>query len=104
MRYVVAMADGYARASGRIGACKVHVAPGLDLGHIRRAWTRARVRPTKSSRRWRSIGVDLRDPAIDWVGLAHSLGVPGRRVAGAADIVPAIREATGRGGPSLIRH
>ena len=26
---VVAMADGYARASGRIGACNVHVAPGL---------------------------------------------------------------------------
>ncbi|MDH3738431.1 MAG: thiamine pyrophosphate-binding protein, partial [Alphaproteobacteria bacterium] len=26
---VVAMADGYARASGKIGACNVHVAPGL---------------------------------------------------------------------------
>jgi benzoylformate decarboxylase len=26
---VVAMADGYARATGRIGACNVHVAPGL---------------------------------------------------------------------------
>lgn len=26
---VVAMADGYARASGRIGACNVHVASGL---------------------------------------------------------------------------
>jgi benzoylformate decarboxylase len=48
------------------------------------------------------IGMDLREPAIDWVALAQSLGVPGRRVADAADIVPAIREATGRGGPSLI--
>ena len=26
---VVAMADGYARASGRLAACNVHVAPGL---------------------------------------------------------------------------
>ena len=26
---VVGMADGYARASGKIGACNVHVAPGL---------------------------------------------------------------------------
>ncbi|MDP1718334.1 MAG: thiamine pyrophosphate-binding protein, partial [Burkholderiales bacterium] len=26
---VVAMADGYARASGRLAACNVHIAPGL---------------------------------------------------------------------------
>jgi len=48
------------------------------------------------------IGMDLRDPAIDWVGLAQSLGVPARRLTDAADIVPAIREATASPGPSLI--
>jgi len=48
------------------------------------------------------IGMDLRDPAIDWVGLALAMGVPARRVSDAADIAPAIREATGRAGPSLI--
>ncbi len=48
------------------------------------------------------IGMDLRDPAIDWTGLAQSLGVPARRVTDAADIAPAIKEAMARSGPSLI--
>ena len=48
------------------------------------------------------VGMDLRDPPIEWVGLAQSLGVPARRVTDAADITPAIKEATARGGPSLI--
>jgi benzoylformate decarboxylase len=48
------------------------------------------------------VGMDIREPAIEWVGLAQSLGVPARRVTDAADIAPAIREATGRSGPSLI--
>jgi benzoylformate decarboxylase len=50
----------------------------------------------------KAIGMDLRDPAIDWVALARSLGVPARRVTDAADVAPAIREAAGRSGPSLI--
>jgi benzoylformate decarboxylase len=48
------------------------------------------------------IGMDLRDPPIEWVGLAQSLGVPARRVTDAADIGQAIKEATARRGPSLI--
>lgn len=48
------------------------------------------------------VGMDLRDPPIEWVGLAQALGVPARRVTDAADIAPAIKEATARGGPSLI--
>lgn len=48
------------------------------------------------------VGMDLRDPPIDWVGMAQSLGVPARRVTDAADIAPAIKEATARDGPSLI--
>lgn len=48
------------------------------------------------------IGMDLKDPAIDWMAMAQSMGVPGRRVNDAADIVPAIREAMSRRGPSLI--
>jgi benzoylformate decarboxylase len=50
----------------------------------------------------RHIGMDLRDPAIDWVALAQSLGVPGRRVTDAAEVASAVREATERRGPSLI--
>ncbi|HTS54442.1 MAG TPA: thiamine pyrophosphate-dependent enzyme [Burkholderiales bacterium] len=48
------------------------------------------------------IGMDLRDPEIDFVRLAESLGVPARRVTDAADIVPALRAATAAGGPNLI--
>ena len=48
------------------------------------------------------VGMDLRDPPIEWVGLAQSLGVPARRVTDAADIASAIKEATARDGPSLI--
>jgi benzoylformate decarboxylase len=48
------------------------------------------------------IGMDLRDPEIDFVHLAESLGVPGRRVTDGADIVPALRAATASGGPGLI--
>jgi benzoylformate decarboxylase len=48
------------------------------------------------------IGMDLRDPPIEWTGLAQSLGVPARRVTDAADVAPAIREAAARNGPSLI--
>jgi benzoylformate decarboxylase len=48
------------------------------------------------------IGMDLRDPPIEWTGLAQSLGVPARRVTDAADVAPAIREAAARRGPSLI--
>ncbi|MCC7485899.1 MAG: thiamine pyrophosphate-binding protein [Burkholderiales bacterium] len=50
----------------------------------------------------KAIGMDLTDPALDWTGLAQSMGVPARRVTDPADIVPAIREATGRAGPGLI--
>ncbi len=48
------------------------------------------------------IGMDLRDPEIDFVGLAESLGVPARRVTDGADIVPPLRAALAGGGPSLI--
>ncbi len=48
------------------------------------------------------VGMDLRDPPIDWVGLAQSLGLPARRVTDAADIAPALKEAMARAGPSLI--
>jgi benzoylformate decarboxylase len=50
----------------------------------------------------RFVGMDIRDPAIDYVGLARSLGVPGRRVTDPNDVVPALREAAERSGPSLI--
>jgi benzoylformate decarboxylase len=50
----------------------------------------------------RFVGMDLRDPAIDYVGLAQSLGVPARRVTDPNDVVPALREAAARAGPSLV--
>jgi benzoylformate decarboxylase len=50
----------------------------------------------------RFVGMDLRDPAIDFVGLARAMGLAARRVTDPNDVVPALREASARGGPSLI--
>jgi benzoylformate decarboxylase len=48
------------------------------------------------------VGMDLRDPEIDFVRLAESLGVPAKRITDAADIVPALRAAVGASGPMLL--
>jgi len=48
------------------------------------------------------LGMDLRDPEIDFVQLAQSLGVPARHLTDPADIVPALRDASASGGPNLI--
>jgi benzoylformate decarboxylase len=48
------------------------------------------------------VGMDIKDPAIDYVGLAGAMGVPGRRVTDPNDVAPALREAAERRGPSLI--
>jgi benzoylformate decarboxylase len=48
------------------------------------------------------VGMDIKNPAIDYVGLAQAMGVPGRRVSDPNDVAPALREAAEQGGPSLI--
>ena len=50
----------------------------------------------------RFTGMDLRDPEIDFSGLARSLGVPAERVTEPGGIVPALRAALQAGGPRLI--
>jgi benzoylformate decarboxylase len=50
----------------------------------------------------RFVGMDIRDPAIDFTGLAQSMGVPARRVTDPDDVVPALREAAARAGPGLV--
>jgi benzoylformate decarboxylase len=50
----------------------------------------------------RFVGMDLRDPAIDFTGLAQSLGVPARRITDPQDFAPALREAMASGAPGLI--
>ena len=44
----------------------------------------------------------LREPDIDWVGMAASMGVPGARVDDAGDLVSAINEGLAVEGPFLI--
>ena len=48
------------------------------------------------------IGMDLRNPTIDMVGLAQSLGVAAKRITDPNDVVPALRAALATGGPSLL--
>jgi benzoylformate decarboxylase len=50
----------------------------------------------------RFIGMDLRDPAIDFVALAQSMGVPARRLVEPAEVVPALRSAIASRKPSLL--
>jgi benzoylformate decarboxylase len=48
------------------------------------------------------VAMDLDRPAIDFVGLAKSLGVPGERVDKTADVGGAVTRALGSGGPYLV--
>jgi benzoylformate decarboxylase len=48
------------------------------------------------------IGMDLEQPAIDFVGLAKALGVPGERVDKVKNVRHALTRAWQRGGPFLI--
>ncbi len=50
----------------------------------------------------RFLGMDIRDPAIDYVALAQSMGVPGQRIVDPQDIAPALRDALASGGPRLL--
>jgi len=50
----------------------------------------------------RFTGMDLRDPDIDFTGLARSLGVPAERVTDPQGIAPALRAALQAGAPRLI--
>ncbi|AEV63486.1 thiamine pyrophosphate-binding protein [Pseudomonas ogarae] len=48
------------------------------------------------------IGMDLCDPAIDFLALASSLGIPSRRIERAGDIAGAVEEGIRSGCPNLI--
>ena len=49
------------------------------------------------------IGMDFKEPAVDFVGLAKSLGLPSTRVTNHNELVPALQEALdNRAGPNLI--
>lgn len=48
------------------------------------------------------IGMDMDDPAIDFVGLAESMGVQAQRITDPAEVGPALRESIQSGGPRLL--
>jgi benzoylformate decarboxylase len=50
----------------------------------------------------RFVGMDFRDPPLDFVGLATSMGMPAQRIDDPDDVVPALRAAMASGGPSLL--
>ena len=59
-----------------------------------------RLKAMRGSERY--IGMDLREPEIDFVALAQSMGVPARRIAEPDEVVPALRAAMASGTPSLL--
>ena len=50
----------------------------------------------------RFIGMDFRDPPLDFVGLANSMGMKAVSVTDPDDLHTAVKEAMVSGGPSLI--
>ena len=46
--------------------------------------------------------MDLREPEIDFVELAQSMGVPARRITEPDDVVPALRAAMASGASGLL--
>jgi benzoylformate decarboxylase len=48
------------------------------------------------------VGMDIREPELDFVQLARALGVPARRVTEPQDIFPALREGIASGAPNLL--
>ena len=48
------------------------------------------------------VGMDIREPAIDYVALATALGVAARRITDPHDFAPALREAMASGAPRLL--
>lgn len=50
----------------------------------------------------RFIGMDIADPAIDFLALAAALGIPSRRVERASDIAAAVEDGIRSGRPNLI--
>jgi benzoylformate decarboxylase len=48
------------------------------------------------------VGMDFADPPVDFVGLARALGVEAVRVTAGKDVLPALKSAFGRPGPSLV--
>ncbi len=50
----------------------------------------------------RFVGMDIRDPVIDYTALAGSMGVPARRITEPGEIAGALREALASGGPRLL--
>lgn len=60
----------------------------------------AEIRQNEVDRGIVPVGVDLVQP--DWAALADAFGATGRRVAGTADVAPAIRDAIAAGGVQLV--
>ena len=50
----------------------------------------------------RFIGMDLREPAIDFFALAQSMGVQARRISEPDEVIPALRESLSSQGPLLL--
>jgi len=48
------------------------------------------------------IGMDIREPELDFVALAQSMGVPAQRIVDPAQVGPALKEAMGSGAPALL--
>ena len=50
----------------------------------------------------RFVGMDIREPGIDFVALARSMGLQAHRITRPDEVAPALAQAIGAGAPRLI--
>jgi thiamine pyrophosphate-dependent acetolactate synthase large subunit-like protein len=108
----MAMADGYALASGTLGVLNVHVAPGLgnamgmlhdcNNGQYLILKRRLHAYNGPAAKDQSYIGMDLVSPAIQFVDLARALGVQAECAKRPADLHQALQASMQRQGPTLI--
>src|ERR671922_870863 len=98
----ICMADGYARVSGRVGACSVHQGPGLTntiTGLTEAAKSRTPLLLLAADTPAAALRSNFR---IDQAGLVEAVGAVAERVHGPAtaiaDAARAVRRARGGGG------
>jgi benzoylformate decarboxylase len=102
-RVVAVIGDGSAMYSAQALWTAAHLK--LPIAYVianNRSYRILKERLVAFRRTDRFIGMDLRDPDIDFVGLAQSLGVPGRRITNPRDLGPALDDAFRASGPCLV--
>jgi benzoylformate decarboxylase len=74
----------------------------LDNGEYRTLKDTLDRQKSRSTARGRYVGLDLREPALDWLAVGQAFGVPATRVGSADELRDLVASAGRLGGPLLV--